>query len=450
MNYDGNFGPILVPSRPSPYDRRMNDEKLALLGGEPRFTTKQTPYPRFSESAISRVENLLRAGTTVGFNKLCPEIDEAESKIARWQGAEYCLGTSSGHGALQSALAGLEITSGDEVITTPYTWGASIACILHNNAIPIFADVDPDTGLIDPATIEERITPRTKAILAVHLFGQPADMTRICAIAEKHGLSVVEDGSQAHGAIHAGRKVGVYGDAAGFSCMGGKLLATSEAGYMVTNDEETYWKAAMAGQHMGRSPDRGFPPEYLPYADSLVYTYRLNPISAVLLTEQISKIDDEIDARRRNAARFYSGIEGLKLIRAPIYADGDNPSYHMLTLNFPFITAPVTKESYLAALKAEGVNAFSYVPSAIPSWPRMQPDYSGPRAMWTESIKRNGVDYRSVSIPGCKERLSQGIEMSWNYLDYDEGSMDDLATAFEKVEQNISELVAWEHRVAAV
>ena len=424
----------------------MNDERLALLGGEPRITAKQGPYPRFSDSAIRRVENLLRVGTTTGFNKSCPEIEEAEREIARWQGAEYCLGTSSGHGALQSALAGLEITSGDEVITTPYTWGASLSCILHNNAIPVFADVDSDSGLLDPDSIEERVTPRTKAILVVHLFGQPADMTRIGAIAERHGLSVIEDGSQAHGAIHAGRKVGVYGDAAGFSCMGGKLLASSEAGYMVTDDERIYWKAAMAGQHMGRSSDQGFPPEYLPYADSLVYTYRLNPITAVLLTEQLSKIDDELEARRKNANRFYSGIGRLELVRAPEYAEGDKPSFHILTLNYPYKRAPISKESYFAALKAEGVSIFSYVPSAIPTWPRLQRDYSGPRVMWTEMIERNGIDYSGTEIPGCEERLAQGAEMSWNYLDYDAEAMDDLAAAFAKVEQNISELVAWERR----
>ena len=422
----------------------MNDDKLALLGGKPRFTAEATAYPRFTDSAISRVERLLRAGTTVGLNKQCAEIDEAEREIARWQGSGYCLGTSSGHAALQSALAGLEIASGDEVITTPYTWGASVSCILHNNAIPVFADVDSETGLLDPETIENQITSRTKGILVVHLYGQPADMTRICAIAKKHGLSVVEDGSQAHGALHAGVKVGTFGDAAGFSCMGGKLLATSEAGYMLTDDEGTYWRAALIGQHMGRSPDPGFPKEYLRCADSLVYTYRLNPIAAVLLSEQIKKIDDEVDARRRNADRFRAGIDQLSFVRAPKYAVDDKPSYHMLTLNYQSEAAPITRESYIAALKAEGVPVFSYVPSAIPSWPRIQPDYSGPRVLWTENIERNGVDYSSVELPGCEKRLAQAIEMGWNYIEYDEGSMADLAGAFEKVERNVSEVVDWE------
>jgi dTDP-4-amino-4,6-dideoxygalactose transaminase len=167
------------------------------------------------------------------------------------------------------ALAGLEVGPGDEVITTPFTWGASVSCILHQGAVPVFADVDRKTGLIDPGSIEAVITKRTRAILAVHIFGQPAAMQRIMKIAAKHDLVVVEDGSQAHGATIGGRVVGGFGHAAGVSCMGGKLLATSEAGYMVTPNEDLYWKACLLSQHMGRPPDRGFPDKMRPLVDSL-------------------------------------------------------------------------------------------------------------------------------------------------------------------------------------
>ena len=141
--------------------------------------------------------------------------------------------------------------------------------------------------------IEAAITSRTKAILAVHLFGQPAKLKRLRAIADKHKLMLIEDGSQAHGAEIDGLRVGTVGDAAGFSCMGGKLLATTESGYMVTPHEQVYWKGAMIGQHMGRASDGGMPAELKPYCDSLVYTYRVEPFNAVLLTEQFAKLDGE-------------------------------------------------------------------------------------------------------------------------------------------------------------
>lgn len=428
----------------------MSVTDLALAGGSPVCTRREdSPFPRFSDTAIDRVTGLLKSGTTVGLNKGCAEIEEAERVIAEWQQMPWCLGTSSGHGALHSALIGLEVTSGDEVITTPYTWGASISCILHNNAIPVFADIDPETGLLDPASIEQCITPRTKAILPVHLFGQPADMTAICEIAARHKLVVIEDGSQAHGALHRGKKVGTFGDAAGFSCMGGKLLATTEAGYLVTRSEEVYWKASMGGQHMGRSPETGFPDALRRFADSLVYTYRLNPINAVLLVEQIRKIDSEIEARRRNADHFRAAMAGVESVSFPAYAEGDAPSYHLFTMNFRPESAGVSRATYLAALKAEGVSAFSYVPSPIPSWPRLlTSNYDGPRVMWTENLRRYGVDYSQVEVPGCDSRIERSIEMGWNYLDEDQPGMAELASAFIKIEEHLDELSEWEARHA--
>jgi dTDP-4-amino-4,6-dideoxygalactose transaminase len=424
----------------------VSSSKLALFGGDPVTTTRQPkPYPSFSDSAIRRVESLLRDGTTVGLNRSCAEIEEAERKIAEWQEVPHCLGTSSGHAALHSALIGLEISSGDEVITSPYTWGASVSCILHNNAIPVFADIDAETGLLDPGTIEGCITPKTRGILVVHLFGQPADMSAIRTIADNHGLVIIEDGSQAHGALHRGKKVGSFGDAAGFSCMGGKLLATSEAGYMVTPSADVYWKSAMAGQHMGRASDVGFPENLRRYVDSLVYTYRLSPISAVLLVEQLGKLDDEIAGRRRNADHFRNALAGVKLVRFPIYADGDQPSYHMLTMNFDEQSAGITKTTYIKALVAEGVGAFSYVPSPIPSWDRLRVDgYAGPKVMWTENLARYGADYTRVTVPGCETRITKSVELSWNYPKEDREAMQNLADAFIKVEAHIDSLATWE------
>ena len=402
-------------------------------------------YPEFDPSTIRRVAELLQRGATVGLSKKQPEILEAETAIAAWQGMPYCLGTSSGHAALHSAIMGLEITSGDEVITTPYTWGASISCILHNNAIPIFADVDPETGLIDPQSVEQNITPRTRAILAVHIYGQPANMTALCEIAEKHGLVVIEDGSQAHGALHKGRKVGTYGDAAGFSCMGGKLLASSEAGYMVTPHEDVYWKAALGGQHMGRSSEEGFPDDLRHYVDSLVYTYRLNPITAVLLTEQLRKVDAENDARRRNVALFRQALEGTQSVGFPIYPEGDEPVYHMLTMNFQPEAVGLSRDTYLQALRAEGVGIFAYVPSPIPSWNRLHwQTYDGPKVMWTETLRWAEVDYTEVQVPNCERKVARSLEMGWNHTQVNEAGIKRLASAFQKVEENLGVLRDWE------
>jgi perosamine synthetase len=423
----------------------MGTSELALLSGTPVGDLSYGQYPRFTQQAMERIAELLRRGTTVGLNKNSAEIEEVERAIAAWQGVPYCLGTASGHSALHSALIGLEISWGDEVITTPYTWGASTSCILHNNAVPVFADVDLETGLLDPASIEAHITPRTRAILAVHIYGQPANMTAIRQIADRHGLAIIEDGSQAHGAIHRGKKVGQYGDAAGFSCMGGKLLASSEAGYMVTPHEEVYWKAAMGGQHMGRSPEEGFPDELRPYVDSLVYTYRINPINAVLLSEQVKKIDEENEARRVNVAAFRTAMEGVQGVSFPNYPEGDLPSYHMVTMNYRPEATGVQRSTYIQALRAEGVGIFAYVPAPIPFWRRLQwQDYDGPKVMWTEALRQNGVDYGRVEVPNAEHKVAHSLEIGWNYIDIDEAKMQRMASAFEKVEDNLDALRAWE------
>jgi dTDP-4-amino-4,6-dideoxygalactose transaminase len=391
------------------------------------------------------VAELLETGHTVGLGKHDPVIKEAEDAISRYHGNLHCLGTSSGHGALQMALAGLEIGPGDEVITTPYSWGASISCILHQNAIPIFADVNPKTGLIDPAAIEPLITKKTRAILAVHIFGQPAAMQRIMRIAKKHSLVVVEDGSQAHGATINGKVVGGFGHAAGFSCMGGKLLATSEAGYMVTKDEDVYWKAALLSQHMGRSPDKGFPEKFRPYADSLVYTYRLNPLNAVLLTEQLKKLDREIEARRTNVETLRIHLEESSFLTIPTYPKSVRPSFHLLTMNYNAQRAGISRETFVAALKAEGLSVFPYVPAPIPDWHRLHwKGYKGPRILWMDALKRNRIDYTKAEVPNCRHKIAHSVDMGFNFTRPASKQMARIGEIVRKVEVNIDALRTWE------
>ncbi|MBM3216232.1 DegT/DnrJ/EryC1/StrS family aminotransferase [Candidatus Poribacteria bacterium] len=422
----------------------MSARKLALLGGTPVGAPSQQPHPKFSEQAMDRVRRLLETGSTVGLSKGHPEIREAEQSIAEWQGVPYCLGTSSGHGALHAALMGLEVTGGDEVITTPYTWGASTSCILHNGAVPVFVDVEPETGLLDPAAIEPAITDKTRAILAVHIYGQPANMTAIRQVTDRHGLVVIEDGSQAHGSVHQGRRVGQFGDAAGFSCMGGKLLASSEAGYMVTPHANVYWKASMGCQHMGRWGEEGFPAELRPYVDSLVYTYRLSPINAVLLTEQLRKLDAENKGRNDNAGIFRAAVQGVESYRLPDYGPGDQPVYHMLTGNFVPEHAGVSRATYAEAIRAEGVGIFSYVPSPISTWKRLDPDALMPRSMWQETIRASGRRYADCHLPNCERKVARSLEMGWNYTTPNADGMRQLADAFIKVEENLAALRDYE------
>jgi dTDP-4-amino-4,6-dideoxygalactose transaminase len=422
-------------------------KKLALLGGTKLGSVAPDQHPTFTKRALQRATRLLEKGATVGLGKHHAIIREAEEAISAWQGVRNCMVVSSGHASLQVALLGMDVGPGDEVVTTPYSWGASTSCILHCGAVPIFTDVFPDTGLMDPANLEASITSKTKAILVVHIHGQPNDMPAIMRVARRHRIPVIEDGSQAHGAVVGGKMVGQYGDASGFSCMGFKLLGTTEAGYMLAKRDDVYWRAALFCQHMGRSPDPGFPQKYTPYVDSLVYSYRLSPVTAVLMTEQLKKIDREIAGRRKNVAMLQKAMAGLETVSFPALPRGAQSSYYTLSMNFSPETAGVHRDTFEKALVAEGLPIGHYVPSPIAHWERLRTrGYQGPPTPWTAQLKRAGVNYRSQKFPGCEFKVERSLDMDWNYIKVSDAKMKRMAAIIAKVEENLPALRDWERR----
>jgi dTDP-4-amino-4,6-dideoxygalactose transaminase len=419
--------------------------KLALLGGKP--LCKQQPpkalFPDFNKKAISAVVNRLKEHRQVD---LCGHI-VAESLIRDYHSGGYPLLVSSGTAALQVALAALGIGPGDEVITSPYSWGATTACILHLGAIPKFTDVVRETGLMDPDTIEKLITKKTKAILPVHIYGQAADMTGICAVARKHSLFVVEDGSQAHGALWARKKVGLFGDAGGFSCMGGKLLASTEAGYVIFRNRQNYNAALTLCQHTARSKESGFPKNWLTYWDSLFYSFRVCMLAADILAEQILKLDRELQIRRANVNDLRHRLEGSEFLSFPKYQKGNEPSYHMVTANFDAEGAGIKRDTFTKAVSAEGFNMWHYIPSPIPSWHRINwQGYNGPPTPWLRWLKKARTDYRGLRFPNCEWKISHAIEFGMDYLQRETKRVQCFADCVLKVEENIDSLRKWEKR----
>jgi dTDP-4-amino-4,6-dideoxygalactose transaminase len=419
---------------------------LAVLGGPAAHALPAPKYPRFDASVFARIRETLERGPMQGLSKGHPTIALLEERLAAYHGVGHALATSSGHGALQSALIGLEVTGGDEVLTSPYSWGASVSCILHNGALPVFVDVSPETGLIDPGALAAGLTDRTRAILVPHLYGQPTDMTAIMEFAARHDLVVIEDGSQAHGARHRGQRLGSFGEAAGFSTNGVKPLATTEGGYLVTRVPDVYWNATISGQHagrgelIGRASEEGFPDELRPFIDSLVYTYRPNLVTALLALERLPHLDDENAARRRNADRFFREIDGLAGLSWPTYDAADECAFHMVTLNFDAEAAGVSRDAYLAALNAEGVGAVAYVANGLHRSPRLSPSWAGPRVMWTETIRRAGVDPTAAVLPGCDAKVAGSIEIPWNLAEDVPDYVASLGRAFQKVHEQLDEL----------
>jgi perosamine synthetase len=429
-------------------------DRLALLGGQPARVAAPRKYPVWSEQSRAHVARLLEEGVALGLSKHQPEINAIETALAEFFGVPWALGTSTGNGALHGALIGLELTAGDEVMTSPYTYGVSISSILQNNCLPTFADVIEGTGLIDPRSVRERITERTRALLVPHIFGNPADMTALCAIADEFDLKIIEDGSQAHGAQHRGKRIGGFGDAAGFSANGVKPIAATEAGFMVTKHEEVYWKTVVSTQHAGmgelpgRAAEPGFPDELRDAVDGLIYTFRLAPVSAALMQGCLERVDPDNEVRRRHLEILREGIADLKTVSIPsLLHDGDVSAIHQVLVTFDAEAAGVSKATYLKALNAEGLYSYEYLPRPVHRAPRLSPDWNGPRVMWTENLKRANYDPTKVELPHAENQIKNHFNLVWNYIDYDPKFIQSMVDAFVKVEAKLDDLRAYEKTV---
>lgn len=251
-----------------------------------------------------------------------PEVAAFEKEFAEYCGAAAAVATTSGTTALQLALLALGIGEGDEVITTPFSFIASSNSILYTGAKPVFCDIDPVSFNIDPTKIEDRITDKTKAIMPVHLYGQPADMDEILAIAKKHNLFVIEDACQAHGAVYKGRLTGSLGDAAAFSFYPTKNMGVGEGGMATFRDPEVAKKAMLIHAH-------GMEPRY--YHHMLGYNFRMTDIAAAIGREQLKKLDGFNAARRRNAEYLLGHINNPKVTLPVTLADRDHV-YHQFTI----------------------------------------------------------------------------------------------------------------------
>jgi perosamine synthetase len=237
-----------------------------------------------------------------------------EATVADYVGAKYSIATHCCTHALHLACAALDLGPGDEVICTDFSWVATAYAIKYTGAEPVFVDIDPETWTIDPAAIERAVTPKSKAIMIVHSFGIPADMTAINHIAKKYNLKVIEDAAPALGSEHNGERVGALGDIGCFSFQGAKLTVSGEGGIFLTNDEKVYEKACLLAS-MGRTNSKAnF------WSDYLGYQYTIANLTAALALAQVERVDELIE-RKRQIFSWYDdrigSVEGISLIREP-------------------------------------------------------------------------------------------------------------------------------------
>lgn len=261
-----------------------------------------------------------------------PKIAEFEQTVADYVGAKYAVAISNGTSALHAACFAAGIGPGDEVITTPLTFAASANCVLYCGGTPVFADVDPKTYNIDPEDIRRKITDRTKAIIAVHLAGQPCDMDAIHSIAREHGLIVIEDGAHALGSVYKGKKVGSMSDMTTFSFHPVKPITTGEGGMIVTDNEDFYKKMILFRSHGITRDDsmmtRNDGPWFYQQFD-LGYNYRITDIQCALGCSQMKKLDRFLALRKEIVAHYNEAFADCDNIITPYQLSDTESGWHL-------------------------------------------------------------------------------------------------------------------------
>jgi perosamine synthetase len=319
----------------------------------PRTVEREIPLsqPWLDEREEELVLEVLRSGRL----SLGPWIDRFEEQIAERVGAPYAASLSSGTAGLHLLCKIAGIGSGDEVITSPLSFVASANCFILEGATPVFADVDPVTLNMDPAAVEAAVTERTRAIVAVDMFGYPCELDELREIADRHGLALIEDACESLGAEYRGRPLGAHGPAAVFAFYPNKQMATGEGGVVVTHSEEE-WQLLRSLRNQGRSYDGGGWFNHV----RLGLNYRWTDIQAAIGLAQLEKLDRILELRAAAAHTYRELLAGVDGVEAPASDDADHRrSWFVYVVK---LDASLDRDAIMAALRREGIGTAEYVP----------------------------------------------------------------------------------------
>ncbi len=311
--------------------------------------------PSIEDDEIDAVIRVLKSGMLAHGE----EVELFEKEFAEYIGVKHAAAVANGTVALDTALKALGIKEGDEIITTPFSFIATANAILYQKARPVFADIDLKTFNLDPDKVIEKITPRTKAIIVVHLFGQPADMKAFKEIAEDHRLFLIEDAAQAHGSEFLGKKVGSFGNVAIFSFYPTKNMTTGEGGMVVTDDNNIARKAKLIRNH---GQERKY------YHVELGYNYRMTNIAAAIGRAQLRKLDKLNEIRHSNARKLTEGIKKIKGIIPPYEDPRAKHVYHQYVIRVTE-EASISRDDLAKRLNERGIMTAIHYPIPIHKQP---------------------------------------------------------------------------------
>jgi perosamine synthetase len=423
-------------------------DRLAIAGGKPVLARNDYKnWPIIGKDERKYINQVLDSGIVAGGT--APQVKALEQEWAAYTGAKHCLTTCSGTAALHMALAALGVGPGDEVITSAFTFLASASCALHQNAIPVFVDIDPRTYTMDPSKLEAAITERTKVIIPVHIQGLPADMDPVLEIARRHKLAVLEDACQAHGALYKGKKVGTLGDIGCFSLNNFKNLCGGEGGLFVT-DNETFKEKGVLIRCFGDEVDE-VSKRRVYNASILGYMYRNQELPAALTRAQLLHLDEYNRARIANAQYLSRELATIPGVIPPYCPPDRTHVYFMYNVRFDPLAAGVQCEprrfriAVEKALFKEGVLAGQWQTLPVPAQDLFQSrlGYGGTGYPWTiNEAKGVRYDYDPARFPEAQKLCDSYTIVHGVHAPNDRKLMDKITAAFRKVFADLDVAVA--------
>jgi dTDP-4-amino-4,6-dideoxygalactose transaminase len=363
-----------------------------------------------------------------------------EAKAATHFGVRHAIAVNSWTSGLIAAVGAIGVEPGDEIITTPWTMAATATAILQWNAIPVFADIDPDSFNIDPACVEALIGPRTRAIMAVDIFGQAADMRALRAIADRHGLKLLTDTAQAPGATYFGEPTGTHADIGGYSLNYHKHIHSGEGGIIVTNDDRLAKRLQLIRNHGEAVIDSESPAEL---CNILGYNFRMGEIEAAIASTQLDKLAARVASRERAAAQLDEGLKGLEGLKTPVVSDGCSHVYYIYAITLDVDRLGVSRDRIIEALRAEGVPGLAAGYQNLHLLPmfRNRIAYGTGGFPWTSPYVDRDITYGPGLCPVAEELHARRL-IAFNLCLYEfpPEDVDLVILAFRKVWDNLDAL----------
>jgi perosamine synthetase len=336
----------------------MSDQMPAILGGAPLRPAGQQPYNTIGEREKAAVMEVLDSGELSGFVASPGEgfrggaqVQALEAAFCKHFGVRHAIAVNSATSALHCAAAAMGIGPGDEVIVTPYTMTASATAIIMTGAVPVFADIEAETFGLDPVSVEANITPQTKGIMAVNIFGHPARLGPLKEIAEEHGLFLIEDNAQAPDALYHGAKTGTIGDCGVFSLNRHKVMQSGEGGILITDDDNIALKASLVRNH-GEVIVAEMEVEDI--VNTVGLNYRMTEMEAAVARVQFDRLPELNEWRIGNALRVSEGLSTIPGITPPVVADDCSHVFYLYCMRYDAETVGLPRDLFCEAVAAEG------------------------------------------------------------------------------------------------